>query len=241
MVQATDLLQSTFDHPIPLDAVSLVAVDSVYLARTVRALKHCLRHVRFRDAFLFTDRPPELPPEIEPVTIPRLHSIEVYSEFLLRGLPTYREKFADHILIIQHDGFILNPCTWRADFLDYDYIGAPWADGAVGNGGFSLRSRRLLAALAVMGPDINVVHPEDDVLCRRYRDRLEARGIRFAPTDVAAAFSVESRPYAGSFGYHGHQTQQMSGFSIEDTLPLEAACTQAPPEIAHRQEQGQPA
>ncbi len=29
-------------------------------------------------------------------------------------------------LVIQYDGFILNPDAWRDEFLDYDYIGAPW-------------------------------------------------------------------------------------------------------------------
>ena len=44
---------------------------------------------------------------------------------------------------------------------------------------------------------------------------LEQRGIRFAPTELAAQFSVENRPYASSFGYHGRVTERLSGFSIE--------------------------
>lgn len=201
---------------LTLEAVSLVAVDCVFLDRTVRALRHCLRLVRFRDAFLFTDRAIDLPSDIERVPIPRLDSLESYSDFLLRGLPTYRGLFAPHVLIVQHDGFVLSPAAWRPDFLDWDYVGAPWHDGAVGNGGFSLRSRRLLDVLADLAPEMDVVHPEDTILCRHYRPRLEKGGIRFAPTAVAAAFSVENRPWADSFGYHGLWTQQMSGFSIED-------------------------
>ena len=55
-----------------------------------------------------------------------------------------------HALCIQWDGYVLNAQAWDASFLDYDYIGSVWpqfGDGhRVGNGGFSLRSKRLLEA-----------------------------------------------------------------------------------------------
>jgi hypothetical protein len=49
-------------------------------------------------------------------------------------------------------------------------------------------------------------HPEDDVLCRRYRPELERAGFRWAPIDVALRFSFERTGFSGSeahFGYHG--------------------------------------
>ena len=57
------------------------------------------------------------------------------------------------MLIIQHDGFILNHKAWDNEFLNYDYIGAPvyWMGNKlieVGNGGFSLRSKKLLKIIA---------------------------------------------------------------------------------------------
>src|ERR1700687_3454326 len=46
---------------------------------------------------------------------------------------------------------LITPAAWREEFLGCDYIGAQWFwhDDAmrVGNGGFSLRSRKLLLAL----------------------------------------------------------------------------------------------
>ena len=29
-------------------------------------------------------------------------------------------------MLIHSDGYVINPSAWRDDFLDYDYIGAPW-------------------------------------------------------------------------------------------------------------------
>src|ERR1700722_12124880 len=54
-----------------------------------------------------------------------------------------------HCLTIQYDGFVLDSDMWRAEFLDYDYIGAPWPHRgyAVGNGGFSLRSVEMMRYL----------------------------------------------------------------------------------------------
>jgi hypothetical protein len=61
-----------------------------------------------------------------------------------------------HILIVQPDGFPVNINKWTNEFLNYDYIGAPWhffnwflkdikiLPPKVGNGGFSLRSMKLM-------------------------------------------------------------------------------------------------
>jgi hypothetical protein len=120
--------------------------------------------------------------------------------------------------VIQYDGFILNPDAWCDEYLDYDYIGAAWDeldDGwIVGNGGFSLRSKRLLALLqtddtildptALDPPDA----PEDWYICVMIREYLEAHGIRFAPVDLAKRFSLEGGESVGvtwtnQFGFHG--------------------------------------
>ncbi len=67
---------------------------------------------------------------------------------MLRDLASHVET--SHALCIQWDGYVLRGQAWDPAFLTYDYIGAPWphfSDGHnVGNGGFSLRSRRLLEA-----------------------------------------------------------------------------------------------
>ena len=74
---------------------------------------------------------------------------------------------------------------------------------AVGNGGFSLRSRTLLEAL--QDPQIVASHPEDTAICRTHREYLEREhGIAFAPATVADQFSFEHvEPRGPSFGFHG--------------------------------------
>jgi hypothetical protein len=145
-------------------------------------------------------------PGIETVSIERLDTIEAYSAFVFKKLWKYVST--DHVLIIQWDGFVLNPHLWDNEFLQYDYIGAPWWYDSrnVGNGGFSLRSKKLL--LALMDPVYTLTHPEDDKICREYGHDLEMmHDIRFAPEELAAKFSFEpSEKYTttdlGTFGFH---------------------------------------
>jgi len=116
------------------------------------------------------------------------------------------------VLVFQWDGFVLDPGAWTDAFLDYDYIGAPWEEASappgrrVGNGGFSLRSRRLLEALQDPALAFDPRRPEDKVICRELRPALEARhGVRFAPVELAARFAFEHLPPPHpTFGFHGH-------------------------------------
>jgi hypothetical protein len=182
---------------------TLVCVDCRYHDLAADALSRVLERCRFERVLFFTDLDIHLP-GVETVRIAPISSIQAYSHFILKELDRYIETaFA---LVMQYDGYVLNGACWSSDFQDYDYVGAPWkyADGmAVGNGGFSLRSKRLLRAL--QDPEIASLNPEDLAVCRTYRPLLEKRhGIRFAPPDVAARFSFESLPPAGpTFGFHG--------------------------------------
>jgi hypothetical protein len=79
------------------------------------------------------------------------------------------------VLVAQWDGFVWQHRMWDPAFLDYDYIGAPWPahltrgeqhrNHRVGNGGFSLRSRKLQQFLAE-DPRVEVTDNEDVVICR---------------------------------------------------------------------------
>jgi len=121
-----------------------------------------------------------------------------------------------HCLVIQHDGYVLNYKAWNNEWLQYDYIGATWLfkdNMNTGNGGFSLRSKRLLNALA-NDSTLTETMPEDFHICRTYRPYLEKTyGIKFAPEEVANRFSIEAygsqvlpgaNKYSGQFGFHGY-------------------------------------
>lgn len=189
-----------------LSGVTLVAVTSVALEPTVRALDQSIRQASFSKVLLLSHEPPPKGADrrIEWRRIGRLASRGDYSRFMLKELAGHIETL--HALCVQWDGFVLDGTSWNPAFLDYDYIGAPWPhfdDGHnVGNGGFSLRSRRLLEACAELpfeGPDA-----EDIVISRLCRAFLEKHGIRFAPETLARQFSYERTPPSGrEFGFHG--------------------------------------
>jgi hypothetical protein len=113
-------------------------------------------------------------------------------------------KFIDtsHALIQQEDGFILNEKKWENNWLNYDYIGAPWPlfcgepgnittiDTRVGNGGFCLRSKKLLK-LCSSSPITNFFQNEDVSICRIHDKFFKEKGCIFAPVSEAMNFSME--------------------------------------------------
>jgi hypothetical protein len=98
-----------------------------------------------------------------------------------------------HLLNIQWDGFVVRPSAWDPEFLKYDYIGAPWKvhphhhwppfpdvteNNRVGNGGFSLRSKKLMEFMSIRFNNLlkgkkyhdpKYYHPEDCLICRTFR------------------------------------------------------------------------
>ena len=191
---------------IALSTVTLCAATSVNVSASIAALLHCLDQVDFAKCLLFTDAEiTESHPGIRIVPIAPLESSRAYSDFILHGLVDHVRT--SHCLVIQWDGFVLDPSRWEDGFLDFDYVGAPWpqfGDGQeVGNGGFSLRSRTLLEACR--DPDFRSAHPEDLAICRLNRELLETRhGIRFADRATAARFAFERiAPSDPTFGFHG--------------------------------------
>lgn len=192
--------------PIQLANVTLVAVTSVALEATTRALAASIVQAHFAKALLLSDRPPAqaLDPRIEWRQIRPLTTRSDYSRFMLRDLAEHVST--SHALCVQWDGYVLNGEAWDPLFLDYDYIGAIWPhfrEGhTVGNGGFSLRSQRLLRATADL-PQVDS-EPEDVLICRTFRPVLEAKGIKFAGEEIASAFAYERTcPTGNEFGFHG--------------------------------------
>lgn len=195
------------DGRLDLPEVTLAAASSKALPATVRALRKSLAQVRPADAILFSDTLPldQDMTDIRVVRTGRMEDRAAYSKFIMKDLASHIET--DFVLCVQWDGYILNGQNWSDDFLAVDYIGAPWPqfdDGHdVGNGGFSLRSRRLLEACA--DPRVNSNEPEDLAICRSSRPLLEREyGVRFADYELASRFSYERSAAQGhEFGFHG--------------------------------------
>jgi hypothetical protein len=138
-----------------------------------------------------------------------IHSAADYSHFMLNIVPHFVD--ADATLVIQWDGMPCNSEQWSDEFLRYDYIGAPWGNWdpsiAVGNGGFSLRSRKLMQVLASLkircDPSLPDSEAEDMVICHHYRMQMLENGCLFAPLGLAQTFSVENGKSGLCFGFHG--------------------------------------
>jgi hypothetical protein len=71
----------------------------------------------------------------------------------------------------------------------------------VGNGGFSLRSKKLLNA--IQQPGFIKKHPEDYCICADNKEFLRQLGVNIAPVTVAERFAVERTPWHDAFGFHG--------------------------------------
>jgi len=196
-------------HRIPLPDVTLVAVDTRSPDLALLGIAQSMTLANFGAAVLVT-RPKhgltDVPRGLRIVTTDRVNSISDYGHFLFTEL--HRYVGTSHCLIVQWDGFVLDPSMWDASFLQFDYIGPVWIGGKpghhrVGGGGFSLRSRRLL--LAVHGAGLELSDSEDICLCKTYREYLESRhGIRYADEATAHRFAFEfTSDTPPSFGFHG--------------------------------------
>ncbi len=205
-----------------LPDVTLIGIDCVDIARLQLAADISTSEITFGAVKLLSSIATT---DERVIPIAPIDSIDTYSRFCLQELHHY--VTTPYALIFQYDGFVLNPSAWRDDWLQYDYIGAPIQIGewtvdrhgvpvteigqlVVGNGGFSLRSRRLLELTATLATDNNFIltEPEDWAQCYTEKAKLESFGVRFAPASVAEVFSFEGRSseyyhYQNSFGFHG--------------------------------------
>ncbi|WP_439238516.1 DUF5672 family protein [Lonepinella sp. BR2919] len=147
----------------------------------------------------------------------------------------------EYCLTVQDDGWVLNGKNWQDNFFHFDFIGAVvpilvkyepniirtgnweyWCENhrnppagfqQLLNGGFSLRSKRLLelpshnaVPMSIHPPTFSVesnelslswglnTHNEDVFLTGVNRERLENEGIKFADIYTATYFSIESLP-----------------------------------------------
>ncbi|MEO8537380.1 MAG: DUF5672 family protein [Betaproteobacteria bacterium] len=191
-----------------LSGVTLACIDTLNHALALRALAQCRTGLAFDETLLLTDALPagvSAPDGISVQPIERLASRDDYSRFVLKSLGAHVNT--PHVLLIQWDGYVINPASFEPAFTACDYVGAKWSwhdDGMrVGNGGFSMRSRKLLEAL--QDPRITLVDAEDVTIGRAFRPLLEREhGIRFADEAVADRFAFEAAyPVGRPFGFHG--------------------------------------
>lgn len=202
---------------IRLPTVDLVVCEGCDPEKSVVALKRTCRGLWFRRVLWFSLY---VPAQIRHL-VSDFHffraDYEQWNRFMTKEL--YRFIPNGHCLFIHDDGYVLNPEAWTDEFLQYDYLGAPWwyDEGRnVGNGGFSLRSKRYLDITSES--DLDVYAPEDHLQIRVGGDRLTERGIKFAPESLASRFSLEANSkfgsvWAGQFGFHNTDITDISAYA----------------------------
>jgi len=209
-----------------LPSVTLVAVNGTSkLGGIESALSLSKAGIEFAEVLLLSPIPPKmLLGAIKHIAIEPMTWVE-YNKFILKDLRKY--IYTDHCLIVQDDGFVINPHLWMDEFLQYDYIGACWdfekypwqtnkvapevlAKGVtnlnrVGNGGFSLRSHKMLELTALCPSPCE--DAEDIYICNNNYDFFVKNGMRFAPPTLADIFSKDPlEDFTTSFGFHGDKT-----------------------------------
>ena len=118
---------------------------------------------------------------------------------LMKQASFYEKIDTEIMLIFQTDSLLLKPNIHKLDaFLKYDYVGAPWTNEGVGNGGLSLRRKsKMLATIATRNPN-NIQDVEDVYFCD------DSNPVKLAkPTfEEAKVFSVENVYYPDPVGVH---------------------------------------
>lgn len=186
--------------------ITLVAIEFQWYELTRYAIERSLEHIDPREILVISDK--EIYHGARHVICPPVNGIAEYANIMLKGVGEHVNT--GHALYVQWDGIANNRTQWTDDFLKYDYIGATWPwepEGKnVGNGGFSLRSKKLLDACndSSITLTAQTAIAEDSIIGSQKRTYLEQRyGVQFAPTQMARQFSFELGEYTPSFGFHG--------------------------------------
>ena len=223
---------------INLPNVTLFSVDTTSsIDDTIHALYTSMNGIEYGEVKLITLKEniekygSELKSDgiiLEEPVIP-VNNYNEYNYFIIFKLNEHIDT--SHCLLVQQDGFVLCPEKWNDSWLEYDYIGAPWPwkensyispfgeHIRVGNGGFSLRSKKLLnvpnkvkvtwetnhSDFYWMPPGVVNYH-EDGNICVHNRHVYLEQGCKFAPIEVAKNFSyetpLEENKGIATFGFH---------------------------------------
>jgi len=207
-----------------LNNITLVALTSVRLEQTIKALQHSSLKINFGDIKLLSDiKPDNLPDNITHEYVPKCNNIDEWNYHIIYTLPKHIET--DYIILIHDNGFIVNPEVWTDEFLKYDYIGAPWPlpednisyrdiNGEIirqGNS-VSLRSKKLLDIPNKLNLKWRPFHGftnEDGFICVNYRHEYINEGCVFAPLETAVLFSKETEipenKSVKTFAFHNYK------------------------------------
>src|SRR3990167_6435173 len=195
-----------------LKDITLIALGSTNVEGMFRALEYSKQGIEWGAVKLIT--------QVECKTIGEWNKAIIYD--LRRFVDT------DYCMLIHPYGFVVHPESWKPEFLDYDYIGAPWPlpvddysyrtpDGEivrVGNS-VSIRSKKILnlphELELAWRPYFGNTNEDGFITCHNRR-LFQHYGAKFAPIDVAKWFSremeiPENQEVESPFTFHLHDNQ----------------------------------
>jgi len=198
--------KKSYKKSINLEDVTLVAVACTNVEKTIIAMRYSMTEIKFGACLLLSHYEPwNITKEINFKKIKNIKSIDDWSKFVVYDLNDFIKT--KYILLVHHDGFVVNPDKWNNIFLDFDYIGPPWPlpkDKVsfrdkrgeivrVGNS-VSIRSKKILEAptkYKIPWESYQGSYHEDGFLCSANKVFLESKGFKFAPIDIAKDFGHE--------------------------------------------------
>lgn len=196
---------------LQLPTVTCMIVDGLNAHRAKKVLEKCKAFADFGAVKLLTHLPidSEHRVEIMPLTSHIMYSIWCLTEM-------YKHIDTSHVLIVQRDGWILNPLSWDDKWLQYDYIAPLFVQhDDVGSGGFSMRSKRLMEAVAqtygtwdgTQGHadriQAKAAMYEDGVISFQFKNRFNIAPKHEAIKFAAGGNKNPSAYFAYPFGFHG--------------------------------------
>ena len=180
----------------------------------IEGLEESIKYVNFKEVLLLTDDLEFKHEIIKLRKICRINTSEEYSMFFIREL--WRCFDTEFCLTIHPDGFVINPESWTDKFLNYDYIGAPWKfyggrfrdslnQPGIGNGGFSLRSKKICKYVS---DTYFLINDNEDKYYSNVIECAKPANLKYPSVNLALQFSQETllNKDITPFGFHNFKT-----------------------------------
>jgi hypothetical protein len=222
-------------HPI----VSIINVDNRYnvmsLLSVIVSLYNIVKHQQTKhfNCIIYTssyciDKYKKVIDDLSLSNLISLKAIEEFDDVEVFHMEVYNQVLKNELfwdtlecekcIVVQDDGFLMNG-KFIDDYLQYDYIGAPWADAKdneyikkhinpelVGNGGFSIRDvEKMRYVCRTYKDDKNSLFyhnlneiPEDVYFVKHL---VQMKG-NVAPFDIARKFAIEQVLSINPVGFH---------------------------------------
>jgi hypothetical protein len=221
---------------LKLNNVTLLTLSTIDIDAHIKALMYSSKDIEFGEIKVVTDKKPyNLPSKIKFEYTDHINNIDEWNHRIVYNLTDYVNT--DYVILIHDDGFIVNPNSWKNEFLNYDYIGGAWNNKTfvdkygkqirVGNS-VSLRSKKLLEIPKKFNmpwiPRQGNTN-EDTQICVWNRDLFLDNGTIFADYEISKYFSHEEifPDYSGiePFCFHNFGGENVKYKNIIDLFSYE--------------------